>query len=271
MFVRLARFDLDTQEDTPSLASTWDASADGRAITFHLRRGAFFSDGHPITAEDVVFSVTAIYDERITAARRDTVTVNGKPLTLVARDSLTVDVRSPVPHGSLAAMLGDVYIVPKHVFQPMLEARTLNSAYGVGTPPDQLVTSGPFTLKAYLPNDRTVLTRNPYWFGVDKENKRLPYLDELIFLVAPDQDAADLKFRSGEVDALPLAKPANYPWYAEHEREGRFTLHDLGPELGPNFLFFNQHPPHERCGAAGHSEVSLAPQCHVPPRRVDGD
>ena len=83
------------------------------------------------------------------------------------------------------------------------EARTraasFASAYNVSTPPDQIVTSGPWKVPQYVPGEKTVLGRNPYWFGVDKANKRLPYLNELVFLIVPDQDAADLKFRAGEL------------------------------------------------------------------------
>ena len=45
---------------------------------------------------------------------------------------------------------------------------------------------------------------------MDAKNQRLPYLDELVYLVVPDQDAADLKFRSGEVDGVDNVKPENY-------------------------------------------------------------
>ena len=64
-----------------------------------------------------------------------------------------------------------------------------------------------------------MLARNPYWFGVDKAGKRLPYLNELVFLVVPDQDAADLKFRAGELDALDNIKPENYRWYQDNQEK----------------------------------------------------
>jgi peptide/nickel transport system substrate-binding protein len=84
-----------------------------------------------------------------------------------------------------------------------------------------------------------VLRRNSYWLGVDKANKRLPYLDELIFLVVPDQDAADLKFRSGELDGLDNVKPENYRWYQDNQKQGNYTLYSLGPEMNSRFFWFN--------------------------------
>ena len=56
------------------------------------------------------------------------------------------------------------------------------------------------------------------------------------FSIVPDQDAADLKFRSGEIDGLDNVKPENYRWYADHQKEGNFTLYDLGPSLEHQLL-----------------------------------
>jgi peptide/nickel transport system substrate-binding protein len=74
---------------------------------------------------------------------------------------------------------------------------------------------------------------------VDQENHRLPYLDELVFVTVPDQDALDLKFRAGELHGLDNAKPENYRWYEDHQKEGNFTLYDLGPDINTNFFWFN--------------------------------
>ena len=111
--------------------------------------------------------------------------------------------------------------------------------YNVSTPPNQIVTSGPWKVEQYVPGEKTVLTRNPYWFGVDKAGKRLPYLNELVFLVVPDQDAADLKFRAGELDALDNIKPENYRYYEDNQAKGNYTLYDLGPENNSRFFWFN--------------------------------
>ena len=70
----------------------------------------------------------------------------------------------------------------------------------------------------------------------DQNNQRLPYLDELIFLVVPDQDAADLKFRSGGLDGVDDVKPENYRWYEDNQKRGNFTLHDLGAAQNTPFV-----------------------------------
>jgi peptide/nickel transport system substrate-binding protein len=133
--------------------------------------------------------------------------------------------------------------MPKHVLEPILKNGSFAAAYNVSTPPDQLVSSGPWRLQQYVPGEKTVVARNPYWFGVDQQRRRLPYLNEVVFLVVPDQEAADLKFRSGELDGMTdQVKPENFRWYEEHQKEGNFTLYDLGPRLSSNFFWFNLAP-----------------------------
>lgn len=55
----------------------------------------------------------------------------------------------------------------------------------------------------------------------------------------PDQDAADLKFRSGELDAVDNIKPENYRWYADNQAKGGYTLYSVGPENNTRFFWFN--------------------------------
>ena len=181
LFVRLTRFDLDTQQETPGLATSWDIAPDGKSVTFHLRHGAFFSDGQPITADDVVFTFGAIFNPTVTTLARDALLMNGQPVTVTAVDAHTVLVSAPEPRGSLLSSAGSVAILPKHALTAALQQGRFNSTYAVSTPPEELVTSGPFRVKAYRGNDRTVLARNPFWFGVDAAGQRLPYLEELVF------------------------------------------------------------------------------------------
>ena len=64
----LVRYDNHTQQFVPELAKSWEVAPDGITWTFHLRKGAAFSDGHPITADDVLFSFQIAYD-KVSASR----------------------------------------------------------------------------------------------------------------------------------------------------------------------------------------------------------
>jgi peptide/nickel transport system substrate-binding protein len=61
----------------------------------------------------------------------------------------------------------------------------------------------------------------------------------------PDQDAADLKFRSGELDGLENVKPENYKYYEDNQTNGAFVLHELGPRMTTNFFWFNLNRLHK--------------------------
>jgi peptide/nickel transport system substrate-binding protein len=239
MFMGLAGFDNETQKEVPGLAKSWEVSQDALTWTFNLRRGAKFSDGQPITSADVLFSFELAYDPTLHPSVQDLLVMNGKRFEVTAPDPHTVVIKTPQPNAMLVALASAVYVMPKHILEPVFRSGGFAAAYNVSTPPDQIVTSGPFKVSQYVAGEKTVLVRNPYWFGVDKNKQRLPYLDELVFLVVPDQDAADLKFRSREVDGLDNVKPENYAWYEENQQQGGYTLHDLGPSLSTNFMWFN--------------------------------
>jgi peptide/nickel transport system substrate-binding protein len=241
LYTFLVDYDNGRQEFTPMLAKSWEVSSESKTWTFHLRDGARFSDGHPMTAADVLFSAQVGLGETLHPAIQDQLKINGKPFIFSAPDPLTVVVEAASPVGTMLVSMGSLDLMPKHVLEPAYKSGQFASAYNVNTPPEQIVTSGPWRVAQYVPGEKTVLGRNPYWFGVDKSNQRLPYLNELVFLVVPDQDAADLKFRSGELDGLDNIKPENYKWYEENQAKGNFTLHDLGPELSTRFVWFNQN------------------------------
>jgi peptide/nickel transport system substrate-binding protein len=239
LFTYLVHYDNARQQVVPMLAKSWDVSPDKLVWTFHLRRGAKFSDGHPITSEDILFSAQVALDETLHPAVQDQLKLNGKPFEFSAPDPHTVVVTTHTPVGTMLLTAGALKIMPKHALEGAYKSGNFASAYNVNTPPDQIVTSGPWRVAQYVPGEKTVLGRNPYWLGVDKANKRLPYLNELIYLIVPDQDAADLKFRSGELDAVDNIKPENYRWYADNQAKGGYTLYSVGPENNTRFFWFN--------------------------------
>jgi peptide/nickel transport system substrate-binding protein len=235
----LVDYNNETQQIEPALAKSWEASSDGLTWTFHLRKGAAFSDGHPMTAQDVLFSFQVALDPVLHPSVQDLLKVGGKFYEVSAPDDYTFVVKTPSPTAVLIETVGAVRIMPRHVLEAPYKAGNFASTYNVSTPPDQLVTSGAWRVVQYVPGEKTVLGRNPYWYAVDSQNRRLPYLDEIVYVVVPDRDAADLKFRSGELDGLDSVKPENYTWYTDNQEKGNFTLHDLGPDLNTNFLWFN--------------------------------
>ncbi len=243
LYISLTDLDYRTQSDIPMLAKSWDISADGRTATFHLRRGACFSDGHPITSDDVKFCFDVVMDSTLHPSMQDALAmdVGGKhvPYTYSAPDSYTFVVTSPVPDALILPHASNIRVLPRHVLEPAFKAGTFGSMFNTATPPESLVTSGPFRLKSFAENQQTVLQRNPYWFGVDARGHRLPYLDEVVFRVAKDQEVAAQMFHAGELDGLDNTKPEDYRQFAAEQQAKDYTLYDVGPSFNTNFLWFN--------------------------------
>jgi peptide/nickel transport system substrate-binding protein len=239
LFTALTEYDNVSQQLRPALARSWESSPDGRTWTWHLRRGARFSDGHPITAADVLFSFAVAYDSTLHQSIYDLLTPHGRKIQVTSPDSYTVVTRLAEPYAVLAPAVGSLRILPRHVLERAWRAGRFASSYGTATPPESLVTSGPWRLKQLVPREKTVLARNPYWFELDARGRRLPYLDELVYLVVPDQNTATLKFQAGEVDGIDNVKAEDYGTFTRNQVAGGYTLHDLGPALTSNFFWFN--------------------------------
>jgi peptide/nickel transport system substrate-binding protein len=239
LFTALTETDNLTRRNRPALATSWTVSRDGLTWTWRLRRGARFSDGHPITAADVLFSFAVAYDSTLHPSIYDLLSPYGRRMQVSAPDSYTVVTRLARPHALLVQSVGALRILPRHVLEPAWRAGRFASAYGTGTAPESLVTSGPWRLKQHVPHEKTVLTRNPYWYGVDARGRRLPYLEELVFLVVPDQNTCSLKFEAGELDAIDNVKAEDYRRFERGQARGGYVVHRLGPALTSNFLWFN--------------------------------
>ena len=146
----------------------------GRALKYprgiHLRKGASFSDGHPITAEDVLFSFEVVYDDALHPVMQEMLQVEGKNFTLSAPDPYTIVINTEKPHAGLLDALcpGSLPIIPKHVLQESYKNGTFASAYNVSSPPEKIVTSGAWRLGQHVTNEKTVLVRTPITGSIQK-------------------------------------------------------------------------------------------------------
>ncbi|HEY2955185.1 MAG TPA: ABC transporter substrate-binding protein [Candidatus Eisenbacteria bacterium] len=239
LYAALMDYDNGAMRDTFGLARAYEMSADGLTYTWHLRRGLCFSDGHPLTAEDVLFTFEVAYDATLHPAVQDLLSIGGKHFEVSAPDSYTVVTRIAKPYANMLGTMASLYIVPKHVLEASFRRGEFASAYRVSTPPESIVTSGPWRVKQFVQNEKTVIAPNPYWYRTDARGRRLPYLDEVVFLIVPDQNTAALKFAAGDLDAIDQVKPEDYKTYADGAKAGDYTLHDLGPGMTTNFFWFN--------------------------------
>src|SRR6266850_1239991 len=138
LFTALVDFDNATQVTRPQLAKSWETSPDGLTWTWHLRRGAAFSDGHPITAADVLFSFQVYMDDTLHVSLYDFFKVKGKKFELSAPDSYTVVMKIAGPYAMTIPLVGSVYIVPEHMLGAAYRSGRFASAYNVGAPTESI-------------------------------------------------------------------------------------------------------------------------------------
>jgi peptide/nickel transport system substrate-binding protein len=242
LFWGLLNFDVPSQEVLPGLAQSWTNSPDGKTWTFRLRKNLRWSDGEPLTAEDVVFTWNdVIYNPKIDNTTRDPFIVDGKKFTVTKLDDLTIQVVTPEVFAPFLMEFGTVSIMPKHVLARSVAEGTFTSSYGVNANPQDIVGSGPFRLKEYKPGQSTVLERNPYFLEVDKKGQRLPYFDNIIFTVVPDFNAVSLRFLSGESDVDECVEAFEYDKFKTALVKGKFDLLEPGTGLEVNYFWFNEN------------------------------
>ena len=189
LYSRLLRNAPDGSELLPGLAERYEVSDDGLTYTFYLR-DAKFSDGSPITAEDVVFSFLRLRDQEDSAYNSMFQVIED----VEAADDKTVVFTLKYP---AAPFLGSVEmfnagIVPKAAVEEMGDEAFAQNP----------VSSGPFMLKEWRPNDRLILERNPnYW------REGMPYLDEVEIIEVTDENTRVSMLRAGEVEVI-----SGTPW-----------------------------------------------------------
>jgi peptide/nickel transport system substrate-binding protein len=167
----------------PGLAESWEISDDGLTITYTLREGLEWSDGEPLTADDVAYTINRSRDEEW--INHSSTTAN---LDAVAVDDLTVEITSSVPDPKLPVM--DVYIVPKHIWEPL----DADQAYEYDA--QDGVASGPFGVAEVKKGEFIRMEKNPNWYGKE------PVMDEVIFRIFGSQEAQYQALEAGEIDAV---------------------------------------------------------------------
>jgi len=226
-----------TQLTEPALAKSWKISPDGLAYTLVLRQGLRFSDGQPLDADDVLFTFRVYLDESVHASQRDLLIVGGKPIAVRKLDAHTVVFQLAKTYGVGERLFDGLAILPRHLLEKPYQEGKLGQIGSLATAADQWAGLGPFRLKEYVAGQRLVLERNPYYWKSDAQGRRLPYLDELVFLFVPNADAQVLKFQSGETDMISQVGAENFSVLSKQQRG--YTMVDAGPGLEYNFLFFN--------------------------------
>lgn len=235
-----------TGELEPALAQSWEVSADQKRIVYQLRPGLKWSDGHPLTAEDVVFTYNEIYlNPNIPADARDLMRIGeaGALPQVRALDRQRVEFLIPEPFAPFLRITG-IGILPAHVLRPSVQRLDSQgrpeflSRWGVDTPPSEIVVPGPYQIERYNTTERVILRRNPYYWRRDQRGTPQPYIERIVLQIVENTDTNLIQFRSGGLDSASVT-PDYFALLKREEKRGDFSIYNGGPTLSQSFISFN--------------------------------
>jgi len=174
-----------TNKIVPSLADSWTVSADGKTYTFHLRPGIKFSNGQPVTADDVAWTMNRFGNPKINAIMA-AVAGGFAHATVVSSSTVRIQLTKPV-----AAFLYDISIWPAFILPKGLVEKQGAKFFNhpVGT--------GPFMVTSFVKGSHLTMARNPnYW----EQGK--PYLNSVRYNFVGDSNTRILALKAGNAQAI---------------------------------------------------------------------
>jgi peptide/nickel transport system substrate-binding protein len=180
-------FQVNNGKKTFYLAESLEPSADNLTYTLKLKSGLTWHDGEKLTADDVVFTIEKILDEKQNSLLRGNFIIGGKAIQAVKVDETTVEFKLPQVSPAFEATLVQVTPIPKHIFENEadIQKSTKNNAP---------VGSGAFKFKEYKTGEYVTLERFDNYFAGK------PHLDSVTYRIAKDTNAANLALQNGEIN-----------------------------------------------------------------------
>ena len=247
---------------TPNVLESFEANADQTEFTCKLRVGMRWSDGHPVTTEDVrfvwedVYNNEELYAAGLPAWLREGSKADGGPATLEILDDFTFRVSFPGRYGGFPVALAiqswrayDVFLKPRHYLEQfhatyadpdkldalvaefgfdtwvqLFNHKDINSWAYMNERGLEMPKLSPWILTEAT-DQRCILERNPYYFKVDEAGQQLPYIDRIEYTTIRDLEVLALHQFAGGVDygAETVTMP-KLALYRENEEQGDYNL-----------------------------------------------
>jgi peptide/nickel transport system substrate-binding protein len=247
LFDGLVRENPITGEIEPALAESWEISDDNLEITYTLRPNLKWSDGHPLTVDDVLFTYNQLYlNPDIPTGTKDILRIgqSGALPKVTKISDLQVKFTIPEP---FAPLLGatSAAILPAHILRETVEQKDNRgqlqflSTWTVDTPPEKIVANSAYKIANYTTVQRLVFEANPYYWKNSIVEEDLPHIKKVVWEIVESTDNALLQFRSGSLDTLPDISAQNFSLLKKEEDKGNFTVYNGGPDYGISFIMFN--------------------------------
>jgi peptide/nickel transport system substrate-binding protein len=230
----------------PALAKSWVISPDSKSITFTLKPNLKWSDGAALTTDDVSFTFNEVYfNEAIPTDTRDILKI-GKDRKLPTVKKIgdnQVEFTTPEPFAPFLRTLG-ISILPAHKLRSTVTQKDSQgkpiflATWGINTSPKDLVSNGAFMLDSYVPGERLIFKKNPYYWRKDAQGRQQPYIEKIVWQIVDSTDTSLVKFRSGGLDSYGVS-PDFFSLLKKEEQKGDYKIYNGGPSTGTTFMSFN--------------------------------
>jgi peptide/nickel transport system substrate-binding protein len=241
-----------TGEIEPALAQSWEISDDKKRIVFTLREGLKWSDGEPLTADDVVFTYQdVIFNKQIPTDWKDSLKIGASGTFPQVRkigdrqvEFILPEPFAPFLSTTTGPSANSVGILPKHSLLGLIKSKDASgnpqflSTWGTSTDPAKIIVNGPYKIESYTSSQRVVFRRNPYYWRKDAQGNQMPYADRIVWQIIESPDTAILQFRSLGLDAMEVF-PEHFSLLKREEKRGKFTVYNGGPRFSRTFISFN--------------------------------
>jgi len=208
-------------EFEPTVADWYEISADGLRFKFHLRPQVCFSDGVPMTADDVVFSFNTVMNKDVDAAPLRSYYEKVKGCKKI--DARTVEFEMSEPYFLAMEFVGGLSIIPEHVYK-------FDKGDDFNRRGDILIGSGPYRVEKWDRGQKITMARNEKYWG-DR-----PTYDKIVYLFIGNPQAQLQSFLNGQLDYMgePIAPdPEQYLQYAKDpEFLKKFTAYKYSRPVG---------------------------------------
>lgn len=255
----------DWSQILPNVAESWEASEDATEFTFYLREGIRFSDGHPFTADSIMFWYEdVIRNEELTPVAPAWLVINDQLVEVEKVDDYTVTFRFAGPHGLFLQNLANPWgailmLLPWHHLQQYhikynpegIEALVREHGAsdwvelfrmmggGLGADTETLWQNRLPTLNAWMittplgDGTRVVAERNPYYWKVDPEGNQLPYIDRVIYHITSDVEVQVLQVMAGDIDMTMrnVNTLRNKAVFTDNMERGNYRFFNEAPDL----------------------------------------
>lgn len=215
----LIRLNRQTQALEPALSTSWKVSRDRRTITFHLRKGIYFSDGTKFTSEDVAYTMRMLMDPATHSPTADAFRSGQGSVDVKTPAEDAVTITFPAPVSGLERLFDQVAIVSAHSSKK------------------EMAVLGPFYVSDYKAGSYVLLRRNPNYWKRDPQGHALPYVDSVRLDIQRNRDIELVRFRRGE---LQLINRLDAEQFEQLRRDMPEEARNAGTGLDAEELWFNQ-------------------------------